>query len=401
MTQSRKPSRKPRASVRTGSEKPADLGPCVVARPRADGTWRVLFEVPARNRPPGWPSTRPLPTVGRRGDLTDPAEVARIRADAERLHAELQVARMGGEARVDPDARCLETLIDDWKRSQEWKDNKPRTNKGYNESLKEIRAWAEVDTPDPAKITSIDVEMFLAIYDDRPTTRYHVRKALRLVMKQAVRRKWRLDNPVDEVKVPMPKSRVRIWEQDDVDLYVWAAIAAGNPDLAAIILTEWEIGQRLTDVVLFRRGAEFLPAEGVFSFSQSKTAENVAIPVSGRLRGVLAHIKRDGSPYLFHDGATKRPYRDVDRLSHVFADVRDRFIMGPDDVLPKVKGGRRLVLRAIRHSCVVQLARAGCEIPEIASITGHSPASAAEILRTYLPRDSTVAANAQRKRGLI
>lgn len=370
-----------------------DLGPCVVVRPRADGTWRVLFEVPARNRPSGWPSTRPLPTVGRRGDLSDPAEIARIRADAERLYAEMLVARSGGEVVVNPDARTLETLIDDWKRSQEWKDNRPRTNKGYNDSIREIRAWADADNPDPAKITSIDVEQFLAIFDDRPTTRYHVRKALRLVMKQAVRRKWRTDNPVDEVRVPMPKSRVRIWEQADVDTYVWAALAAGNPDLAAIILTEWEIGQRLTDVVLFRRNADYLPAEGVFSFSQSKTAENVAIPVSDRLRGVLAHIKRDDSPYLFHDGGTGRPFRNVDRLSHVFADVRDRL------VIPA--GGRNLVLRALRHSCVVQLARAGCEIPEIASVTGHTPASAAEILRTYLPRDSTVAANAQRKRGLI
>jgi integrase len=302
-------------------------------------------------------------------------------------------ARHGREVRVDPDARSLETLIADWKRSQEWKDNRPRTNRGYNESLKEIRAWDGVDNPDPAKITSIDVEVFLSIYDDRPTTRYHVRKALRLVMKQAVRRKWRLDNPVDEVKVPMPKSRVSIWEQADVDTYVWAALAAGNPDLAAIILTEWEIGQRLTDIVLFRRGADFLPAQGLFSFAQSKTAENVTIPVSDRLRAVLAHIKRDGSPYLFHDGATGRPFRDVGRLSHVFADVRERFVVPA--------GGRSLVLRALRHSCVVQLARVSCEIPEIASITGHSPASAAEILRTYLPRDSTVAANAQRKRGLI
>lgn len=403
MTQSRKPKPKPRASSTAKSSVAAqhDLGPCVIARPRADGTHRVLFEVPARNRPSGWPSTRPLPTVGRRGDLSDPAERARIRADAERLHDELLAARRGGEVRVDPDARTVETLIDDWRRSQEWKDNRPRTNKGYDESLKGIRRWAANYAPDPVTMTAMDVETFLALYDDTPTTRYHVRKALRLVMKQAVRRKWRLDNPVDEVKVSAPKSRVMIWEQADVDLYVWAAIAAGNHDLAAIILTEWEIGQRLTDVVLFRRGADFLPAEGLFSFAQSKTAENVTIPVSDRLRGVLAHIKRDGSPYLFHDAATGRPYRDVDRLSHVFADVRDRFIMGPNDAAPRIAGGRRLVLRALRHSCVVQLARFSCEIPEIASITGHSPASAAEILRTYLPRDSTVAMNAQRKRGLI
>lgn len=38
--------------------------------------------------------------------------------------------------------------------------------------------------------------------------------------------------------------------------------------VATIVLTEWEIGQRLTDIVLFRREAEYLPAEGVFGFDQ-------------------------------------------------------------------------------------------------------------------------------------
>ena len=73
-----------------------------------------------------------------------------------------------------------------------------------------------------------------------------------------------------------------------------------------IILTEWEIGQRLTDVVLFRRGAEYLPKEGVFSFEQSKTQQPVAIPVSDRLRAILAMIERPGSLYLFHDTTAAR-----------------------------------------------------------------------------------------------
>lgn len=348
--------------------------------------------MPARLRPSGWSSTRPLPAEGRTGRLDD-AERARIKVDAERLYRDLIAARNGGLVEADPDARSLETLITDWQASGEWKDNKPRTNRGYEESIKEVRYWIAEDSPDPALITARDVEEFLSIYDDRPTTRYNVRKALRLIMKQAVKRKWRTDNPAAEVVVPMPKTRVAIWEQADVDLYVWAAIAQGSFDLAAIILTEWEIGQRLTDVIRFRRGAEYLPAEGLFSFEQGKTAENVSIPVSDRLRAILAHIERKGSLYLFHDKGTGRPYRDLNRLSREFASVRE--------LVMTVDGARSLVLRAIRHSCVVALARAQCEIPEIASITGHSPASAMDILKIYLPRDSRVAMNAQRKRGLI
>jgi transcriptional regulator with XRE-family HTH domain len=65
--------------------------------PRADGTYRVLFEVPARLRPPGWLPTTPLPIQApRRGDLTDPREVASIRKDAKALHERLKSARRGG-----------------------------------------------------------------------------------------------------------------------------------------------------------------------------------------------------------------------------------------------------------------------------------------------------------------
>ena len=68
--------------------------PYVSFRPRQDGTFRVLFEVPARLRPAGWPSTRPLPAQERRGNLEDPDEVARIFADAKRLLSELEKARL-------------------------------------------------------------------------------------------------------------------------------------------------------------------------------------------------------------------------------------------------------------------------------------------------------------------
>lgn len=75
--------------------------PYVSFRPRQDGTFRVLFEVPARLRPAGWPSTRPLPAQKRRGNLEDPDEVARIVADAKRLLSELEKARLVALHTVD------------------------------------------------------------------------------------------------------------------------------------------------------------------------------------------------------------------------------------------------------------------------------------------------------------
>ncbi|MBA4786566.1 MAG: hypothetical protein H2039_00855 [Brevundimonas sp.] len=71
---------------------PAELlgVPFLAVRPRADGTHRVFFEVHAKDRPEGWPATRPLPfSVPRRGNLCDPVEVKAIRADAKHLEAAL------------------------------------------------------------------------------------------------------------------------------------------------------------------------------------------------------------------------------------------------------------------------------------------------------------------------
>ena len=69
----------------------------VSVRPRTDGTYRVLFEVPARLRPVGWPGSRPLPlTYPRRGDLSDAQEVEAIQNDAKQLLNRLRRIRAKG-----------------------------------------------------------------------------------------------------------------------------------------------------------------------------------------------------------------------------------------------------------------------------------------------------------------
>lgn len=376
-----------------------DLGRFVSRRgPRADGTYRVLFELPPRLRPSGWLPTTPLPIEGpRTGDLFNRDEVLRIQRDAAELYRRYLASKAPSAPK--PPERSFQVLLDAWQDSDSFRATRPRTQKDYRYLAKEIEAIVETATPkpDPVRLTRDDVSQMLRVFDDRPTQKWHVRKVLRMVMDQAVAKGWRQDNPVIGVKLKMPVSKVTIWEQADVNAYAWAAVWAGQPWVAAMILTEWEIGQRLTDCVLLTRALRpeaigYDASCGIFRFEQSKTDGYVTIRVSEFLRGVLEACLVDGSPYLFHDGATGRPFRDVDRLSHVFEDIR---------AIVVAHGGRRLILRALRHSCVVQLARAECTVPEIASITGHSIETVAKMLSVYLPRDSVVALNAQRKRGLV
>ena len=363
-----------------------ELGKYVTLRRRKDGTHRVLMEVPARLRPSGWSAAIPLPiNGGRTGDLSDLDEVRRIRDDAQTLYARLQQARMGAAA---PEAvlRNFPRLVREWQTSQGFKAKKPRTQKGYAYHASLILDWSAANGDRPvAGLPRDAIEAFLALYDDRPTSRRHVKIVPKMPLDHAIALGWRADNPAERIKMAAPESRLVIWEWEDARREAWACAAAGQPSIAALILTNWEIGQRVTDLRLFRRGADYTPADGAFRYWQSKTQSYVTVPVSDDLRAMLAIVEKPDSLYLFTDAATGKPW-DEQRLGHVFAAIRTR---------------SDLQLRALRHSCVVQQARAGCTVPEIASVTGHSPFSVEQILRKYLPRDNQVAWNAQRKRGLI
>jgi site-specific recombinase XerD len=362
-----------------------DLGRYVTIRPRVDGTARVLFEVPKRLRPSDWSAAIPLPVTGeRRGDLNDADEVARIQADAKRLLERLWAARLG-RAAPEP-SRSMPELIRSWQSTQRFKDKKPKTQKGYIYHAGLISAWSASNGHKPVDRIKLEViEAFLAHYDDRPTTRRHLKIVMSMLMDRAIQLEWRTSNPLDTVKMGAPKSKVRIWEAEDVDFYIAACKTEGQPSIAAMISALWEIGQRVTDARLFRHGAEF--ADGAFRFWQSKTDSWVTVRVSQRTQDLIEAARDPDSLYLFTDKATGKPW-DEARLGHVFADIRAE------------AKGRHVVLRALRHSCVVQLARAGSDIPEIASVTGHAPASAAQILAKYLPRDNALAAKAQKRRGI-
>lgn len=368
------------------------LGRYVVLKRRADASGRAYFQVPARLRPSGWPATVPMlrdMALPGRVDRLTPEQVAAIVTAGAALSRDLDRARTGSD--TAPPKRSLQTAIEAWQRSTKWHELTDKTRDGYGYSIKKIQAWSsEAGHPDPTIITRANVERMLSAFNDRPTTKRQTLKALRLVMDQVIALGWRTDNPCTRLSVKVPRTKAVIWEQADVDLYVKTARAQKMDSIALIVLLEWEIGQRLTDVRQFRQGVEYDPARGVFSFAQSKTDSRVVVEVSPALRALLEGVG-DGQMFMFRNERTQKAYTE-NRLSQTFRWVREAAVKA---------GGRALVLRQLRHSCVVQLARAGCTVPEIASITGHALGSVHSILSTYLPRDGTVARNAQVKRGLV
>lgn len=365
------------------------LGRYVIARPKRGGTHQVFFAVPARLRPEDWPATIPLPLAGKRtGNLEDQIQVRAIVADARLLNHKLDRARAG--VSVTDQERTLPVLAAIYQRSERYKALKPITAKAYGYHLRHVLRWSSaLGDPDPSHLTQPEIEAFLSAYDDRPLLKAAIRNMINLLMQQAITVGWRSDNPSLNFRMKIPDPKINLWNVDDVHACAAACLSCGEPGLAGIIRTMWETGSRLGDVRLFRFDEHYETQE--FRYWSSKTNSFIYVPVSCDLADYIEGLRGGGEDYIFLSTKSGRPF-GIDDVS-----IRFRKIL-------KATGtdrGRRLLLKCLRHSAVVDLARADVDLPQIASVTGHAMPTLHRIASRYLTRDSILASNAQTKRGLI
>jgi integrase len=114
---------------------------------------------------------------------------------------------------------------------------------------------------------------------------------------------------------------------------------------------------------------------------QRKTGRLISVPASAELREVLAAAPRK-SPIIIISETTGQPYQE-DHFRHEFARIRE---------LAGLPASLRFM--DLRRTAVVRLAEAGCTIPEIAAVTGHTIDRTARILEVYMPRTAPMARNA-------
>ncbi len=365
----------------------AELGRYVRVNLRKKGPPVVTFELPERFRPEGFPYSHHLPLCGGPAQLDTPAGQAVIRRDAEALLARAKAMRTGqapfvARPRVDPWVQLANIYLD----SEQFKGHEPPTQKSYGNVVTAIvQALSGMEGYDPVTITQSRVELFLKLYDHSLDQKRRALSLMKKLLDVAVREMGRPPHLGLTTKLKAPKRQIGpLWSQEDVDILSEVFFARDLDAIGAIILTGWEIGQRITDMIGFRNGIDW--RDEVFAFDQSKTNAPVVIP-SPRLCAVLKDRAADGEP-LFLNPYTGQPYRQ-NILSAAFKRVID--------ALPDYKE-RGLTLRHLRHSCILEFARAGCTVPEIASITGHTLPSVHKTLMHYLGRDSVLAWNAVQKR---
>ncbi|MGV8855209.1 MAG: tyrosine-type recombinase/integrase [Devosia sp.] len=121
---------------------------------------------------------------------------------------------------------------------------------------------------------------------------------------------------------------------------------------------------------------------GKISLRQSKGGQRVIVPCTQALRRMLDGMERSEMVIL----KTKTGRRWT-----------ARYFKGQWEAASKAAGIVGLHFHDLRGTAVTMLAEAGCSVPEIASITGHSLKSVHGILERYLARTATLATTAMEK----
>ncbi len=138
--------------------------------------------------------------------------------------------------------------------------------------------------------------------------------------------------------------------------------------------------QRQTDVIQMQR-KDFIG--GTFSIEQSKTGTMVEIPVHPELKKMIDEIPATQNYLLVN---RNNQAFTGDQFNQRFKKVRRA--AGIDD---------NLKFRDLRRTAVTRLTEAGCTVPEIAAVSGHSLSETQRIIDTYFVATKTTAATAINK----
>lgn len=344
-----------------------DLPKYVTARKRKDKTQRFYFQVPEHMRPDNWP-----PYVR----LAD--DIGEMFRQAEDLNKRLVAERNGAPAGAYLKG-SIPWLLAEYHKSPRYRNLAPSTQELYDWCAEFIREWSErAKHPHVKMLTRPTILKFLKQFDDKPTKKKKIAVFLGVMMAVAIDEGCLTHNPALRLNLSEPEPDVHIWTLAEVNAMVTQADALGMSRIGDAILINYEIGQRPADVLSMAAPLHY--DAGFFLFRQRKTGEFLKIGASDRLQARLAG--RTGLLIATQQGNryTRTGFQTV------FNTVRAK------------AGLVHCTFQQLRHTAVVNLARAGCTVPEIASITGHTISSVAAILKRYLPRDAEVAANAIAKR---
>lgn len=393
----------------------------LVSRPGRGGLPRWFWQPSPSLRAEGFAAVRVPADWARYGEASalERAAIAAAHALNEELDAMRAARASAAPALPPPAARTLAELIAAYQASEAFRAKAPATQRGYRQCLAKLEAWggaAPVRAIDPMRVQKLQHGLRRTPAFANATVR-----VLRLLLEFGRRNGWVAANAAMRPALTGSEPTGLIWPRAAVAAFVQAADEAGRPSLGtAVLLNEW-LGQREGDVLRMPRTV--LRGQGAdrrLVLRQSKTGAGVTLPVgmvpalADRLAEELARgAGRNPLPTtIIVSEATGQAYK-ADYFRHEFARIRakaalahpegfevDHLMPGRDmaDADAFTVRMQDLTFMALRHTAVTRLVEAGCDVPLIASVTGHSQETVTALMRRYMVRTGEMTRLAFQKR---
>ncbi|MGH6866299.1 MAG: site-specific integrase [Methyloceanibacter sp.] len=263
-----------------------------------------------------------------------------------------------GQSRTKPGS--INALVQVYYASDEWTALAPQSQRTYRHILERFRAE---HGDKPVRLIERDhIKAMVSANAATPAAANKFRKLLSVLMKLAMDKGWRGDNPVASVKgIKIKSEGFKTWSEDHIAQYE-AKHAIGTKARLALDQLLYT-GQRRSDVV--RMGKQHV-RNNVLTIRQQKTGVEVAIPVHPKLKeSIAAAASSEHLTFLVTEYG--QPFSPAGFTNW----FRNRCV---EAGLPK-----GLSRHGLRKAMCRTLAEAGCTPHEIMAISGHK--SLAEVQR--------------------
>lgn len=223
-----------------------------------------------------------------------------------------------------------------------------------------------------------------------------IMKWFRFLLNEAVRERIITESPMAKMRVERPPARQEYWFEEEVTKLIETCVQEGYPSIGLAVRMAYDLGQRQGDVLRMTRGQY---DGSCVTVTQGKTKAVVRVPALPELKQMFDTWPKDGVLWVMTEGYPPGPTRSAESR---YPTPKERtrtpynkyyFSHKVAEMIEKA-GFPSKTFQDLRRSAVVRLAQAGCTIPQIASITGHSYARCEQILEVYLPRTSNLAQQA-------
>jgi hypothetical protein len=347
-----------------------------------------------RNGRPRWEPGPGLRAKGWKGrDLKDEngawLELIAAMERAKALNDEVAAWRMGGAPRkrtpvpLRP-SRTAEHLWEVYRQSPRYTKRAVSTRRDYANKVKVFLAeFGDV------QVAAFEKSHLYRWWEELHGARGHamangVIAVVRAMLSHATRIGWRTDNPARELGLDTVPPRQVFWLSEEIAAIVSVADALGHFSVADAVIVALHSGQRQGDVLAMPRR---IFMEQRIRLSQLKMRSRGGALIDAPMTPALAarisairarredHVIDPNEPLILRE-STGKAY-DVHGYRKAFRHVRD----AAAESCPSLADKR---FQDLRDTAVTRLALAGCEMPQIAAITGHSLPSISQVIKHYL-----------------